>query len=291
MENAGKRKTELGEFIELLKNKFSLVDYLAKISEGKIKKYRVISGEFALICSDCIIERAKEVIGFKYPELIQMQTHSESEEDADENEIFMRDQLAHFCLKEMMGDDPVYKNLTHGMTYTFEELNLGAGFIFLGANYSEMMPEETLADFRARTFEAISKLGVAIQSYKGSAPEETFEASDHVTFNKLVDVIHYFVSPHGSEDKDDFDRGEASGKETGFISGALLTRVAMSKLVTKKAVNIDCPLEDLIEEIISLSQRYLSSTKTYKKDLAKYLEFIKEKDVDDELGRVEEENG
>lgn len=278
----------LSELLQSLGRRFEADDYMKKQAEGKVKHHSSLSGVFCTICSSCVLDRMKEVLGIQYPELLQVRCH-DFEDDGSFDENFIIDRLAALSLKEVLVKEK--SPLICGDNYEVQPVLDGAGAIFVGLEFKHMKPAETLTDFKIRAFRMLMELGLvfAVDPYgegvhkQVEVPEEAVSDIAVTTFIVRNVVKAEFLSPEFDGEEDDFDRGVREGTEDGFNAGAFTCRVALWNKFMKGqfAMKDGVKFSDLLEDLITQIERYDKSEKTFKKDAETYIEFVKKEDVDE----------
>lgn len=190
------------------------------------------------ICSYCIIEKSKNIIGLEMPDILTLPDHEKLREMLDEEKA---DELAVECLstiaKKVDLDDD---NLTYCKISQLENQRT-YGSLFVGILLQKIRPDETLTQLKERVVENYHKMGLLDDISEDS--EEIKLNADNVAI--LDDIFFFYTEKEDEDDMDDFDEGSDAGYETGSAIEHFLAKLAIYRcLKNRKYKEIDTFLED-----------------------------------------------
>ena len=227
------------------------------------KRYRPFHAIGSFMCSHCIIESAKNIIGMEFPEILQMTTHKEG------NDEFISE-LAIKCMIKII----VKKELSNSLFPIDGKLflvNNFPGTVFIGASTETIADDETKSDF----FERIKKEIMSLELMKDKVDDDMSE-EDHQHYGELFDIkllsdiVVLFTKKEDENDVDDIDIGYEEGMNAGMERNYILIQIALYKMFKKKKLkDLDFILDEINNTIGGMSE---SDLKVWTKNFKKYLD-------------------
>lgn len=263
------RKKEEKELRDSQKETQSLLaSSYVKIDENKklIKRYTPVVGVGSFICSSCIIDDAKNIIGIENPEILEVKTHEEDNEEIND--------IAFGALIKIINQKNLGVNFFIVNADNLQE-NKNPGVLFLGVTLSEMKAEETKAEF----FERVRQMFITLGITKDKSEEET-EDNHHETYpvNYLIDVCINYTEQEHEDDIDDHEIGFDEGFGEGIDEYYFRTQVALYKMYkNKKLKNLYSFLDDLHNTLHGMDG---DEFKRYVKAFNKYIKKEKKKEIE-----------
>lgn len=223
------------------------------------------------ICSYCIIEKSKNIIGLEMPDILTLPEHDEMREILEDHQA---DELAFACIKTIaekigLNDDEI----TFCRLSSLENQK-SFGSIFVGLLIQKMKPDENMAKFRSRIIENFQKMGLIGAELDGSV--NTWENEDKPLNNStdivlFEDIYFFYTEKEHDDDLDDYDEGNEDGFENGSTVEHFLARLAIYRcLKNRKIKEMDAFLEDFdaaMENFKADSNFLKRWTKKYKEDI------------------------
>ncbi len=235
-----------------------------------IKRYTPVVGVGAFICTGCIIDSAKNIIGVENPDILGIPAHNNDSEELTD--------IAFGCLIKII---EASKPTTKFFIVNPENLqeNKAEGVLFLGVLLSDMKDEETRTEFFERVKHELMNLGLMKNKLDEDMTEE--EIQHHEDFFKidyLVDVCINFTEQANEDEMDDLDIGFDEGFDAGSDEYHYRMQVALYKMYKgKKVRNLYKFLDDLHNTLFGLDE---DEFKRYSKAFQKYIKKEKKKEIE-----------
>jgi len=191
------------------------------------------------VCCHCIIESAKNIIGLDFPEILQLETHGEKD-DEEYTEVAIK------CLSQIVVNNKLETSLFVIDSRVLLNHNL-PGTLFIGSKIESMGEDETKKQF----IERIKNELISLDLMKNKVDEDmTDDDNEHYNnmfdINLLSDIIVVFTEKENEDDVDDLDIGFEEGMMEGIENQYYLIQVALYKMSKKKKIK---DLDYILEEI------------------------------------------
>lgn len=243
--------------------------------ENLVKRYSPIHMFGTSICSDCLIESAKNMIGLENPEILQIETHSKTEEyDLEE-----RDNIALKCLKQIMEKNKINLSVLLPSDMMF---NYSHGSIFFGRNVSEIEKNQTIENFAEKISSEIKSLNLFKEAKEKIMEDvdDEHEVVDEINIIGLQDIMIFYDKRKHAEDVDDEDIGMENGFNFGMENGFLLAKVALYKMHKKKILPKN--FDEMIEILDGMKMNLHVNSEEFKIWVEKFKKYLdKKKKIED----------
>jgi hypothetical protein len=210
--------------------------------EELVKRQVPLTAMGGAVCSYCIIEKSKNIIGLEMPDILTLPEHDKM---VDLLEDHQADELAFKCIETIakkVGLDE--ENLTYCRLSSLENQKT-FGSLFIGLMVQKMKPDENLSQFRDRIIENYQKMGLIDVEFDSIADPENPSLSRDAQIGLFSDIFFFYSEKQHEDDRDDFDEGSDAGFETGCTMEHFLAKLAIYRcLKNRKIKEIDTFLED-----------------------------------------------
>lgn len=234
------------------------------VPQDMVKRVIPFAAVGGLVCSYCIIEKSKNLVGLELPDILTLPNHDEM---LSMMEVEQADDLAFSCLEAIVKKNGIKENEATFCRASNLQNNNSPGSIFIGLLIKHIALDETMSEFRTRVKDLYEKLGMS------EADIETIERNQEnvkeLTF--VEDLFFFYTNREDETDTDDFDSGIDAGYEEGALLERILARIAIYRILkNKKARDIDLFLEDFnsILENLKSDNKFLQKwTKKYEEEI------------------------
>lgn len=238
-----------------------------------VKRYTPIVGVGSFICTGCIIDSAKNIIGIENPEILQINTHE------DESEEMVGQAFA--CLVKIIeAKKPLVKMFIVDPQHLQE--NKAEGVLFLGVTLSEMKEDETRANFFERVKQEFMSLGLMKDKVDEDMTEEdNLHYQESFTVNYLTDVCVNYTEQTNKDDIDDHEIGYDEGRSDGIDEHYYMIQLALYKMFKgKKIKSLSVFLDELHNTIEGMDSNDMTR---YGKAYQKWLKKEKKREIEGDL--------
>ncbi len=227
------------------------------------KRYAPFNAIGSFVCSHCVIESAKNIIGMDFPEIFQVETHKNATDETI-NALAMK------CIMNIIAKNKLGNSL-FGIDGKLFMTNNYPGTLFVGANIESIGDNETKIEF----FERIKTEIVSLELLKTKVDDDMTE-DDVQHYNEmfevklLSDIVVMYTKKESEEDVDDMDIGYETGMFDGVEENYHLIRVALYKMAKKRKIkNLDYILDEIQNTIGGMDEHDL---KVWSKNFKKYMD-------------------